>query len=368
MEVFFGARLDSGEWDARMREAADYFHRAAALDTTFVVPLLWALYAHWNAGDLTKRDSLAHAMSERRDRLTRWERALLDAHLAHVRRDLPAVYRAYARVVEMTPGSEWNFKLAQAAYTLNRPQEAVDLLSQVDPERGWLVHWELYWQLLARSRHWLGQHEQELRDAQRGLIQLPESDRLRALELLALIALGEVELPVSPPDAFPWWAIVEELRWHGHESAANEVIMDYLARHDPSQEAYYSQARAAYWLEKAGRTEAAEAILESAVEEDPDDLWAWGRLGAIAAKHGDRERALRISSQLGERVRPPKVPGRATYYRAIIAANLGDRDRAVELLGQALREGWFASALHASDLLEPLRDYPPFQELVRPKG
>jgi len=369
MDAFFGARLDSGEWAARMREAADYFHRAAALDTTFVVPLLWAIYAHGNAGDRAKGDSLAQAINERRDRLTQWERALLDAHLARVRRDHPAEYRAYARVVEMTPGSEWNYKLAGTAYALNRPQEAVDLLSQVDPERGWLAHWELYWQLLTSSRHRLGQHEQELRDARRGLIQLPENERLRALELRALAALGEVEVPVSPPAASPVSAIVNELRWHGHESAANEAIMDYLARHDPSQET--SHLRAAYWLDKAGQMEAAEALLEGAVEEDPDDLSAWGWLGVLAAKGGDREGALRISSQLGERVGPPdENPARATVYRAIIAAHLGDRDRAMVLLGLALRQGWPTIALHTDmfGLLEPLRDYPLFQELVRPKG
>jgi hypothetical protein len=63
------------------------------------------------------------------------------------------------------------------------------------------------------------------------------------------------------------------------------------------------------------------------------------------------------------------VFGEHTYYRAGIAANLGERERAVELLRDAFAQGqYFGYSLHNSLALEPLRGYPPFEELIRPKG
>ena len=46
------------------------------------------------------------------------------------------------------------------------------------------------------------------------------------------------------------------------------------------------------------------------------------------------------------------------------AVALGDRERAMELLRERGYQPW----LHIQYQLEPLWDYPPFQELSRPKG
>ena len=61
--------------------------------------------------------------------------------------------------------------------------------------------------------------------------------------------------------------------------------------------------------------------------------------------------------------------GNVGYKRAMIAAALGERERATELLIDFSAE-WFHMAHDwAHDpRFEPLRDYPPFQELIRPKG
>ncbi len=365
MEAFFR----SSEGVERFRRAAEYFHRAAELDSSFVVPLLWALYAHGNAGDFTRRDSLAQALDERRDRLTRWERALLDAHLAVSRGDLLGEYRAYSRVVEMTPGSEWNYKLADAAYRLQRPQEAVDLLSQVNPAHGWLAHWGRYWSLLARSRHWLGQHEQELRDVRRGLIQLPEIGSLRGYEMQAIGALGRVELAASQYVEEYLATLVDELLAHDHKAAANQLIADHLAQYDPDQDSLFG--RSVYWLERAGRLAEAEVLMEGVLEEEPNQWEVWGWLGVLAAKRGDRQKALRISNRLEESRHERAVfRARATYYRALIAAHLGDNEGALRLLRRVPEEGPFDTHdLHANwHVPDTLRDYPPFKEFMRPKG
>ena len=65
----------------------------------------------------------------------------------------------------------------------------------------------------------------------------------------------------------------------------------------------------------------------------------------------------------------PRLFGANTYQRAKIAAVLGEEDHAVELLGQAFAEGMsFTLAIHQDSAFEGMRDYPPFQDLLKPKG
>ena len=383
LELFFADWMEGSGRQERYRRAAEYFHRAWALDTAFSVPLLWAVYAHSHAGNRPRADSLTLALDQRRDRLTRWERALLDAHLAVLRGDLRGEYRAYSRVVEMTPGGEWNFKLGLAAYKVGQPQEAVDLLSQVDPRQGWLSQWEPYWSILGASQHLLGDHEQELQDARRGLRQFPESRTMRLREVRALGALGRAELGTWQDDEQLVRYLVDELLNHGHESAANELIADYLSRYDSNQDTLYrrtteSPLRDAFWharwLEWGGRLDEAEEMLEAKIGKDPESPFArqaLSQLGVLAAKRGDRESALRFSSQLSEfEVTRPFARGLVLFHRARIAAALGDNEEAVRLLKQARELGvWGQGELHSKIWFpQSLRDYPPFQEFVRPKG
>ena len=83
------------------------------------------------------------------------------------------------------------------------------------------------------------------------------------------------------------------------------------------------------------------------------------RLAVVSARQGDRDEVLRISRLLEDED--------FTFpWRASIAAALGDRERAVALLREWLTCCGGYSNLHKS--YEPLWDYPPFQECIRPKG
>jgi hypothetical protein len=66
----------------------------------------------------------------------------------------------------------------------------------------------------------------------------------------------------------------------------------------------------------------------------------------------------------------PELPeGDRSYYGAHILALLGRRDEAVAWLRQALNHGWRLVPDEALQWYwEPIRDYPPFQELVRVRG
>ena len=88
----------------------------------------------------------------------------------------------------------------------------------------------------------------------------------------------------------------------------------------------------------------------------------------MAARRGDHEEARRISDGLSD-LADPYNHGRHTYWQACIAAQLGERERAMLLLRDAFSQGRrFDLWLHRDMDLEPLHDYPPFQEFLRPKG
>ena len=65
----------------------------------------------------------------------------------------------------------------------------------------------------------------------------------------------------------------------------------------------------------------------------------------------------------------PYLFGEHTYWRACISSQLNDRAQAVALLREALDQGLLMPNLRWGEMaLEPLRDYQPFQELIRPKS
>jgi zinc-ribbon domain len=102
--------------------------------------------------------------------------------------------------------------------------------------------------------------------------------------------------------------------------------------------------------------------------EHPDDIDYQGCLGALAARRGDRDEALRISGELAA-IDRRFLFGSHTFWRSRITALLGEKEQAVALLKEAFSQGLsYGVFLHRDINLEPLWDYPPFKELLRPKG
>ncbi|MGD8898290.1 MAG: hypothetical protein PVJ73_19840, partial [Acidobacteriota bacterium] len=111
--------------------------------------------------------------------------------------------------------------------------------------------------------------------------------------------------------------------------------------------------------------------------EHPDNIDYLGRLGSLAARRGDRAEALRSAETLRTLDRP-YLFGNHTYRSARILALLGDKQGATARLREAVAQGSGGSDkpdqygygfiyCHAMDL-ESLRGYPPFEELIEPKG
>jgi tetratricopeptide (TPR) repeat protein len=120
------------------------------------------------------------------------------------------------------------------------------------------------------------------------------------------------------------------------------------------------------WL--AERWQEARSLADATVKRYPDDHFARGYRAILAARAGDRDVAVAADREL---TAADDVRGRGNYswLRAGIAAQLGERDQAIELLRVALAHGLNAKGyLHVYAFLEPLHGYPPFEELIKPKG
>ena len=381
VEIFYGGR--------RARDALPYFQRAAALDSTYAQPLIWAAWAHGGTA-LDQCDSTA-VIAKRLAamNLTPIEQLQIDRVMARCRGDLPAAYALGKRLTDALPRSElmWE-QLARDALDFNRPREAVAILERLHPDSGVLGGRAGYYNWLTNAYHVLGEHDRELRAAHRARERFPRNLATLRMELLALSALGrgrEVlerldEIQTLPPD--PIRQPVPVMR---------ETALD-LAAHGDSAAARIALARTLAWLESqpaaeratedhqferalahyaAGHADSARAIAAELARRHPRDARYSGLLGTLAAQRGDRAEAVRLSGWLAG-LEKPFGRGQASYWRACIAARLGERDAAVDLLARALDAGYVYQVRFLDAHVEPsfatLRGYPRFEMLLRPKG
>jgi len=92
-----------------------------------------------------------------------------------------------------------------------------------------------------------------------------------------------------------------------------------------------------------------------------------GLRALLAARLGDRDRARELEQRLAAEPRAYSF-GVPTVWQARLAAVLGQRDSAVALLRTAFAEGReYDLWLHRDLDLETLRGYPPFETLAQPK-
>jgi len=382
------------KWRSEDKKALKYFSRAIELDPDFIMAVFQKAYTYLRLSKYAELELLVRELDKSRDKLIPANRYQLDYFEARVRGDHEAAYNARIQMAIALGQPKENVKsvlLGLTASRINRPKEAIEILKRCDPESGQgyctrtAKKWWGYWVALTRPHHMLGNYEQELKEAHRGRKYHPEKFRTLFYELRALSALGRIkevnklidESLTLPPKRRrnPGWVMrltAQELRAHGYRQASLQVIERavkwFESRTKKESKTRMHRDNLAQVLYEAERWEEAQDIYEALHKKFPDRTEYLGRLGVIAARRGDKEEALRISSLL-ENIDRPYIFGSHTYWRARIAAILGERVNAVRLLREALAQGRrYDVHLHPVIDFEPLQDYPPFKELIKPKG
>jgi tetratricopeptide (TPR) repeat protein len=302
-------------------------------------------------------DSVLKRVHSLRLRLTPVETAAFHVLEADVAGDLGARLIAAREMMRLAPASpEAATLVAGSALRLGRNVEALSALGRVDPERGLLLFQPSYWNMSAVALHNLSRYREAAAAARRGLRQSPGEWALWRAVVGSLAAEGDYDAALAasrervPGDPFPaynaaWFAATAagELRGHDHERLAVRLL-DSLADHPfplstDSGQVIYDWVMRGEIDYQAGRWAAADSALRPLEGRLKDDLWLAGRLATIAARLGHRADAERMSAALRDRP-AAYLHGRQTFWRAHIAAALGQREAAVLLLRDAYAQGY----------------------------
>jgi DNA-binding SARP family transcriptional activator len=361
------------------------FERARSLDPNIHYPILLEAGSHLNLGEWEAVAALIAVLHEKRDRLSPYELSGLEWYQATLAGDLNRAYEESRRARQRYPGTIAHFLSALDALQVNHPRDAIRALLEMEPGRGWLLHFHAFWDVLTSAYHVLGDHGAELAAAARARAHAPALLAHLAYEVRALAPAGPTaalhdrltEADDLPPQ--PGWSAgrvmllaAAELRAHGHRAAAAAVAERAASwyRQDAELSPFTAFARGeqARALCLAERWSEAERIYSELAPEFPHNVEYRGRLAVLAARRGDVAGAALGDEALRQLARP-YLFGRETAWRARVAAQLGDADRAVRLVVRAFAEGYpHGVELHADQDLEPLRDHEVFQRLLRPRG
>ncbi len=384
--------LDGKErfWELNLEVALSRLLRAAEMDPA-VRPMALILAQH-AAGRTPLADSIFAELLAMRDELPEYPRAVIDVWSAIYDGNLERAYQTGTVMVRLLTGNPspriWHAYLCLAA---NRPRESLEVLDGIDSlvgdSRG-----RMWWVMRRRRDAYfrLGAFDDALRaaralsdltsdpvrvtqDRQDELVILATAGRLSELEheVDRFAALGAPEAGVGRSLA----NVALATRLRGEGAAAEEVIEHAVSWWEiqpagllaaPEQQFRYAET-----LYAAQRWDEAESELERQASGRPGDVRVIGYLGLVAARKGNRERADSIAHVLLGAGEPDGdvVP---LVYRARIAAVLGDRELAVQLLRRAISLGYefFGQPFEQFPRWDfaSLSTYGPYLELTEPRG
>ena len=381
-EYSTGIRL----FGADNRQALEHFELAADLDPGFARASVWRMGALHVLSRYAESDSLIENVLRQPGYLASNERLLVDAIAASYRSNMEESLRNLREYARLEPENWWAKRLhGLMAMRLNRPREAIEVftaLAEQGPETDAYVESWTY-SSLGSAYHQVGDYELELEITRQGIQTFPDALWFRGREVRALAALGRTdeiaeimeESKRTPAGDGSVWGImitaVDELRAHGHAEKGDQMAEEaaewqrrMMASEGGSER---SKRRLAWTLFRARRWEETLASYEELAQLDPDDIDYQGSLGVLAAKTGDRERAVAIKNSFLARDVPYEF-GMDIYWAACISAQLGEREEAMDLVRRAFAEGaHIAVHAHQDPDLEPLWDYPPFQRFLEPR-
>jgi serine/threonine protein kinase/tetratricopeptide (TPR) repeat protein len=366
-------------------QALTHFEHAVEKDPGFPAPCIRMAIIYDHKSEFAQAESMVNLANEKRERLNQFERYMLDAFMARLQGNYAKSLEFFRQAETLAPDDYvLNYLIGFESIRLNRPQDTVDTFKKIDiPE--FVNSYEVgVWRfrVLAVAHHILGEYLKEFEEVSQGQNYFPDNISLRVGRVRALAALGRaqeivetieksltlVQQPEAPGEIM--LEAAQELRAHGYlnesKEIANRAVSWYQSRVPEEAAGEKQRSDLAFALYVAEQWENAQKIFKELTEEYPGNMEYKAFMGRLAARMENRKEALKISDELAE-IDQPYLFGIHTYSRACIASLLGEQEQAVVLLREAFTQGRpYGVYLHRDIDLEPLREYPPFQELLWP--
>jgi DNA-binding SARP family transcriptional activator/tetratricopeptide (TPR) repeat protein/TolB-like protein len=386
-EFLLGMETFGSDYENSVR----HFSRAAELDSGYWQAKLWAGMSYANLRRYPPADSLFRILDRNRANLASYDEANLDYFYAgFVRGDWEASYRGARRMVELAPSAGHALYAAGlTAQITNRAREAVEVLERIDTHQGWGKAWApRVYNLIARSYHLAGNYDKDLEWARRLRASEPNVGWTRLAEVKAVAALGRGQeahdLAVAgagfPSTTETWedytpgdflWQCGRELRAHGHTELARDAFQRaerwFRSRGRDEQATRTHRRGLAHVLGELEQYAEARDIYTALYAEDSLTIEHLGALGVLSARLGRLAEADSIAARLTSDKRSWMF-GAPRLWAARIAAVKGDREGAISLVRQALREGSARLYLfHSEHDLESLGDLPAFRDILEPR-
>ena len=375
------------EMGGNKNAAGTYWEEAARLDTAWGLAAAWAVWQ-------TLSDSVRLKRLASRPELAAGDREAVALILSLGQESSERTFELARRRFVVNPDL-WVYLAAWAAVRTGRAQTAVAISGYADSAvyaRGdWLVD---AYHSRGFALHELGRYEEELKLARDVQQRFPNGSQVAANnhEAMALAALGRVDslrrrlaeweaLTEPRGTGARWagtraWVAGQELIAHGKERQGREMLegtLPFYARLRATQG--YSSKEEVNVLEWTDHLEKAKPLALAAlprVRSAVDSVDFLSALGRIAARQGNRAEAMRYAELLAAtRGVAPHNARSAPFARATIAARLGDFEAAVRLLEEARDKGEQDAKswnVHRWPDFAALRDYPPFQRFLKPRG
>jgi tetratricopeptide (TPR) repeat protein len=363
---------------AQLEEVIDQAQAVFEVAPDYGPLLSMLLYAYGNLGRQREWDSVYALLQPQMDQLTTTERLWVEWAHGIYHGDRIEATRAVEELYRILPGMA-GYHAGITALDANRFTDAIERLLAHDRDAPCFRTWFPWWAQTAQAYHVLGRYEDELGIARDARERFPHIWMFFYYEAAALAGLGQLDavdslldvidgLPVqpgySPGQQMTFIAI--ELKALGLQDAYESVMERssawFAAR--PASELRHARGWAFYYGEHWSD---ADTLYTSLSAEAPDNVDYRGYRAVALAHLGRREEALEIDEWLRSRT-SSFLQGNHTRWRAAIAAALGDRAGAVQLLQQAYQEGMNLGWSHNRDPeWETLRDYRPYLELMGPE-
>ncbi|HSW29681.1 MAG TPA: serine/threonine-protein kinase [Longimicrobiales bacterium] len=383
-------RLVARAFDVFLRvqyaDAVPLFREGFARDTTWFVPSLWLGFSYGNLGRWQERDSVLAFLEARRERLQPGEALVLD-QLQSGQGPPEEEVRTVRALFSAEPG----VGAVQALFVLvraRRPLEALEYYALRDTTTALGRDWQSWDTQAGLAYHMLGRFEEELALARAAKAREPRYYNHWVREVSAMAAMGrtgEIDrivtesygLETQGAPARLMNTAATELSLHGRTEEARDFAERTLAGLDQWPDSIQATNSAKDIRRNAlrvlGRHEEVVRIYEEQSRTASpgglqyrilgmrDRILMGDTVGALALV--DSARTQPLTAFVGWTHK-----GTPLYYGAHILSLLGRRDEAVALLREALNQG---HRLGSDEPLQwywaPIKDYPPFQELVKLK-